>query len=151
MADDFDPDAYLQSTVPMAPTGFNPDDFLGSQLQASPQPEVSTGQAIADVPLSAGIGLVKGGLGMAGLPGDVRELAAKGASKAAGAFGYEVDPATVSKGLRFLPLPGAAGQKKDSRPRRLGYLGLEFRLQPGFSRLGIRQTQRAPVFASLAA
>lgn len=109
MADEFNPDAYLQSTVPMQPTGFDPDAFLGNKPQAPSQPEISTGQAIADVPLSAGIGLIKGGLGMAGLPGDLRELAAKGASKAAGAFGYEVDPATVSKGLKFLPLPGAAG------------------------------------------
>lgn len=86
-----------------------PTSWGAVPVEAPQQPEISTAQAIADVPLSAGIGVAKGGIGLAGLPGDVRELAAKGASKAAGAFGYEVAPETISKGLKFLPLPGAAG------------------------------------------
>src|SRR5262245_42341350 len=108
MADEFDPDAFLRGSSSVA-TGFDPDSFLGITPPPAPQPEISTAQAAADIPLSAGIGVVKGGMNLAGLPGDIRELAASGASKAAGALGLDVSPETISKGLRFLPVPGAAG------------------------------------------
>ncbi len=72
-------------------------------------PSMTAAQTAGDVAKSGGIGLVKGGLGLAGLPGDVRELASKGVSKAAGAFGYDVKPETISQGLRYAPLPGASG------------------------------------------
>lgn len=104
---DFDPDAFLSSTALQQPS-FDPDAFLSAGQQPA-QPSLTPLQTAGDVAASGGIGVAKGTLGMAGLPGDLRELAAKGVSKAAGAFGQEISPEAVSKGLKFLPLPGASG------------------------------------------
>ena len=53
-----------------------------------------------DVAKSGGIGVVKGGLGLAGASGDVREFVAKGLGKASGALGYEIPAETTSKMLK---------------------------------------------------
>jgi len=68
---EFDPDAYLASKAPASPApaaGFDPDAYL-----ASAPPSMA-----ADVAKSAGIGIVKGATGLAGLGGDVRNLLDKG-------------------------------------------------------------------------
>src|SRR5208282_3669379 len=81
----------------------------GSQPQFDPsQPYEVVGHAAApsvgeDVAKSGGIGLVKGGIGLAGTGGDIREMQAGLLSKGAGALGLDVAPETVSKGLRFIP------------------------------------------------
>lgn len=112
---DFDPDAYLSSTAMGAPgaaakaPAFDPDAYL----KGSATPELSAGETVADVAKSGGIGLVKGGLGLAGLPGDARELTANLTSRAAGAFGYDLPAESVSGVLRHAPLPGAAGPTSD--------------------------------------
>lgn len=58
-----------------------------------------------DVAKSAGIGVVKGGLGLAGISGDIRELAAKGINRASGALGYELPQDKVAAALK-LASPG---------------------------------------------
>lgn len=45
---------------------------------APPKPELSAGETAADVAKSGGIGLVKGGIGLAGMAGDLTDLGAKG-------------------------------------------------------------------------
>lgn len=80
---DFDPDAYLSSTAMGAPgatekaPAFDPDAYL----KGSTTPELSAGETAADVAKSGGIGLVKGGIGLAGLPGDAGALMSSGADK----------------------------------------------------------------------
>lgn len=55
----------------------------------------------ADVAKSAGIGAVKGGVGLAGLPGDIRELAASGASAITG-----VPAEKFSGAIKYIPMLG---------------------------------------------
>lgn len=99
---DFDPDTFLQNAEPPADGAFDPDAFL-----ASPHHEdVST---LGDVAKSGGIGVVKGGLGLAGMPGDARELTAHGVSAAARAAGFDIAPETVSNVMRFMPLGPMSG------------------------------------------
>ncbi len=59
--DRFDPDAYLKGS-----DQFDPDAYLKGTT-----PRSSSGFDAGDISKSAGIGLVKGGIGMAGLPGDI--------------------------------------------------------------------------------
>lgn len=75
---DFDPDAYLKSTPAAAPA-FDPDAYL--KASAPPAQSLSAGETAADVAKSGGIGLAKGAIGLAGLPGDVGSLVSAGADK----------------------------------------------------------------------
>lgn len=59
-----------------------------------------------DVLKSGGIGLVKGVIGTAGLPGDASELMAKAVNAGSKALGYEIPQEAVSKVAKFLPLLG---------------------------------------------
>ena len=58
-----------------------------------------------DVAKSAAIGLPKGVMKLAGTAGDVRDMMASGASSLASQFGYDVDPETISKYARRVPIP----------------------------------------------
>jgi hypothetical protein len=62
----------------------------------------------ADVAKSGGIGLVKGGIGLAGMSGDIREAVSSGLAKASQLLpsGYQVEPGTVSNVLRHAPITG---------------------------------------------
>jgi hypothetical protein len=88
-----------------------PDDMTPEQAYSHVQsqhavPAAQPGVA-EDVAKSGGIGLVKGGIGLAGTGSDIREMQAGLLSKGAGALGLDVAPETISKGLRFIP--GMAG------------------------------------------
>lgn len=61
----------------------------------------------ADVAKSAGIGAAKGGIGMAGLSGDLREAAASGAGALTG-----ISPESVSSVIRHIPLMGGPTSKQ---------------------------------------
>jgi hypothetical protein len=78
MMADFNPDAYLAT-----PAGFDPDAYLA-------QPSVGM-----DVAKSAGIGPVKGAIGLAGTMGDIRHLAMIPGQKLANYLG--VDPEQTAK------------------------------------------------------
>lgn len=71
---DFDPDAYLATPPPQAGGGFDPDAYLRGSAPPA-HAAVPTGgfdaATAADMAKSAGIGVVKGGIGVAGLPGDI--------------------------------------------------------------------------------
>lgn len=67
---DFDPDAYLAASPPGG--GFDPDAYLkGSEAHPSVPMGGLDAATAGDVAKSAGIGVVKGGIGLAGLPGDI--------------------------------------------------------------------------------
>lgn len=94
MADDNGP--WQEFSAPSGSSG--PwDDFK----EKKPDAPMSLGETAADVGKSAGIGLLKGGLGFAGISGDVREMNANAISKALGYFGHQVDPDTVSKVMKY--------------------------------------------------
>lgn len=63
---------------------------------------------LPDVAKSAGIGLVKGGIGLLGMGGDVRDLAASGAGKIGDMFGadHEKSAAAMKYVLSHLPIVG---------------------------------------------
>jgi hypothetical protein len=65
-----------------APEGASEQDALAHLQQhlaaPAPAPAMSAGDTAKDVAASGGIGLVKGGIGLAGLPGDAASLGAKG-------------------------------------------------------------------------
>jgi hypothetical protein len=65
------------------PDGMNDDQITAAIKQNMPQ-QPSTA---ADVAKSAGIGVAKGAIGLAGLPGDLAELGAKGINAATGYLG----------------------------------------------------------------
>lgn len=62
---------------------------------------------LAGIAKAGGIGVVKGGLSLAGMGGDVRELAAKGINAGSKLAGYEIPQETAEKVLKVLP--GAGG------------------------------------------
>lgn len=70
------------------------------------EPEMSAGEVAADIAKSGGIGVAKGGIGMFGAGGDLRDLASAGIDKAGEKLGF--DPSIVksaaSKLSRFTPL-----------------------------------------------
>lgn len=79
MADDFDPSEYAAFKAQAAPapssaaTDFDPSEFAAFKAkQAGESP--SAASTAADVAKSAGIGLAKGGIGIAGAAGDARSL-----------------------------------------------------------------------------
>lgn len=76
------------------------DRRIGLSVQQTPTSTTEPAIDMADVAKSAGIGVVKGGIGIGGLSGDARELLASGASALAGLAGYEVDPSSISQSLR---------------------------------------------------
>jgi len=70
------------------------------QFDPSAEPGVAE-----DMAKSAAIGLPKGVMKLAGTAGDVRDMMASGASSLASQFGYDVDPETISKYARRVPIP----------------------------------------------
>jgi hypothetical protein len=78
--------AGLDPNVPKPPSQ--------APAQAQPRPDVNT---TMDVAKSAGAGLVRGGLGLVGLPGSIETLGRAGINAAAGLAGYEnpVSPENV--------------------------------------------------------
>ncbi len=80
-----------------------PDINSAMEALNSLPPATSTA---ADVAKSAGIGLAKGGIGLAGISGDVRELNAKAAEYAAEKFGIQLPEGAASRVLRHVPLMG---------------------------------------------
>lgn len=62
-----------------SPAAEGPWAKYGGAPAAEPQPELSTGDYAADILKSGGIGLAKGAIGLAGLPGDLQRLAQTGA------------------------------------------------------------------------
>jgi hypothetical protein len=68
------------------------DPALLAQLEAGP----NVGE---DVAKSAGVGVAKGTIGLAGSGGDIRELMGKAISKGAGLVGYEVSPESAARGV----------------------------------------------------
>ena len=79
-----------------------PDDFtdddISKALSSVPQPDVAT-----DVAKSAGVGLGKGVLGLAGIGGTARDINAAAVSGLAGLAGYDLPAEKVSSVLRFVP------------------------------------------------
>jgi len=59
-------------------------------------PWIKSGVSAADIAKSAGVGVAKGGIGIAGLPGDLSELGARGIDRATrfigGKFGIDIAP-----------------------------------------------------------
>lgn len=87
-----------------------PDNMNDAQIAAAIKANMPSAQekpsVSEDLAKSAGIGVVKGGLGLAGSSGDVRELIAKGVGKASGALGYEIPAETTSKVLKTVSPAG---------------------------------------------
>jgi hypothetical protein len=63
----------------------------------------STGDSIADVAKSAGVGVGQGVIGLAGLPGDARELATRGLQKAADSLAPGAAPVAAEAFSRLVP------------------------------------------------
>lgn len=95
--------------------------ILQGQLAAAPKAEAAPAEKpafdAADVAKSGGVGLVKGGIGLAGMLGDVGELGAKGIDAATQYVGEKLglDPASLKR-------PGTAqtlsGMVKGEEPKR---------------------------------
>jgi len=89
----FDPSQPFDKVASPAFDPSKPFDEVPSSPKTNETPSVSTA---SDVAKSAGIGLVKGGVGLAGLPGDLAELGARGIDRATqyigGKLGVDVAP-----------------------------------------------------------
>lgn len=100
--DGFDPDAYLGSSPPSGGASFDPDAYLTAAPSAPAAP--SSPSVAGDVAKSGGIGLVKGAIGLAGLPGDINSLVGKGfdwaAGKAEQAMGYTPEQSAAKAAAR---------------------------------------------------
>ncbi len=96
-----------------------PDDFSDADISAALASVPAPSSMAADVAKSGGIGLAKGAIGLAGLPGDIRELTAQGIAAGANKlFGNRptlsslitgetkdaVSPETISRYIRHIPL-----------------------------------------------
>lgn len=96
MADDKPPFDSSQPFQAVDKPAFDPSQPFAAVSDTPP----SVG---ADIAKSAGIGLAKGALGLAGISGDARTLGSNLVSKGAGALGYDLSPDTVGSALKFVP------------------------------------------------
>jgi hypothetical protein len=97
----FDPSKPFEPLASSAPP-FDP---------TKPFEAVDAGPSVlGDVTKSGGIGVVKGGIGLAGMGGDVREMLAAGAGKVGSMFGADPQKvaATAGQALRHTPIIGPA-------------------------------------------
>ncbi len=80
-----------------------PDDFSDADISTALASVPAPSSMAADVAKSGGIGLAKGALGLAGLPGDARELGLAGLDKAASIAGYTLPTDTINSFLKRAP------------------------------------------------
>lgn len=97
-----------------APPAFDPGKPFAAAPVAPPMTALETAR---DVAASGGIGVVKGGLGLAGLSGDARGLISGLANKASKAMGYEVSPEAVSAVLKHASPAGVLAGPTSAQTR----------------------------------
>lgn len=118
-----------------------PDGMSDADIVAAIQrSQTSTG---ADVAKSAGIGLAKGAIGIAGLPGDVAELGARGIDRASRFVGDMIG-VTVPKRQDAAPTYGSADIQKGIE----GYTGEFYKPQTTPGRYAETIGEFAPAIAS---
>lgn len=104
---DWDQFAPVSQVAPTAPAADPWAQFAPVSATATPAVAPADAPSVTgDVLKSGGIGLVKGAIGTAGLPGDARELLAKGVNKLSSAVGYELPQEKVSDALKYVPTLG---------------------------------------------